>query len=356
MSKAMGNLMSSITDSPSSPEPVSRGSSQNPVPPLEQQQPSSPTPAGPSRRKRPAEDVTHFAKSIGRSMKIRKTDQTELERFASYGSREQNVWLAAQILKVQEKHEALTPPEVRYDVPRRLATKIEAYSFTIIMDPTIAAYIGPKENRKKAGPANILVEHLRANPDWGLTAAIYDDKPKFEVIVQSISKKFTNRRCDIKTKISESLGDPDPLGGDKRIGVLNIVELCEVLILLYKRGNVQVTVQLCARIAFIRHFFVAKVAEGSNTASFWTELDDELVSVRKMSEIRQSKLFKTILASDRACYGDADLDEVALTAGNADTASNHPGSSTSNPWTTQQSNESGNEGFGGGDDDDETEQ
>lgn len=114
---------------------------------------------------------------------------------------------------------------------------------------------------------------MRANPEWGATAAVYmlDDKAKCDVIITPVRRKFTLRRCDLKTKVSnpaypsalwpatiycskrffESLGTLDPINNEKQVNAKNIVELTMTLAQLYPEAQVTVTVQLCARIAFI---------------------------------------------------------------------------------------------------------
>ncbi|KAF9455589.1 hypothetical protein BDZ94DRAFT_1316075 [Collybia nuda] len=134
----------------------------SPVQPSPERPFSSPFPSSPSpmsrvsagcigSRKRPCEDMTQFATTISRAFKLQKHDQDELNLFTKYDPKEQQIWLAASMLKVRERQEAMTPPDVIYTIPKNIENKIEHYSFVILLDPTIAAYI------HKDGPVNMLM-------------------------------------------------------------------------------------------------------------------------------------------------------------------------------------------------------
>ncbi|KAF9466215.1 hypothetical protein BDZ94DRAFT_1252361 [Collybia nuda] len=272
--------------------------------------PSSPCPASgtvlsyPESRKRPLEDMTQFASTVSRSFKLQKKDRDELNMFTKYDPIEQQIWLAASMLKVQEQQATMTPPDAIYVIPKNLENKIEHYSFVILLDPTIASYI------HQDGPLKMITDLLDQNPSWGLTPAVKDNKSKYDVIVTRVCGRLTSRRYDIKKILGDSLGKISAgLDGNGRVDATDIVTLCQALVKIYRSANITVTVQLCARIAFLRYLIAEKP-----TGRFWEGVDKELLSTRTdlPSAARQSRFFGSLLKLDRETYGDADLDELSL--------------------------------------------
>lgn len=304
MPTATSLLMSSITSSPIAPPPDRN----RPSPSTPSRTPSlelSPSPTAPGlvgRRKRRAEDYTQFTKGTSERFKLRKTDAAELQIFANYGLVQQNIVIAAGIFKIREQQEAMNPPDVLYSIPKKIASKIDAFTFSILLNPALNAYLeNPKD--PKAGPMPILMGVLRANPNWGATPTVLGDQTKLEAIEHSIAKKFTNRRYDIKTKISESMGRVDPADSEKRIDALPITDLCRSISTLYARVNLSFTPQLCARIAFLRFVLYSEMMEGGVLRKFWSTVDNELAAVRKMKAAKASKYFVTIVKQDRIRFG-----------------------------------------------------
>jgi len=142
MPTATSLLMSSITSSPIAPPTTRDTSTSTPIRNRTSswELSSSPTAPGPvSRRKRPAEDHSQFAKVTSQRYKLRKTDTAELQNFANvscppvihsepisnlfaqYGLVQQNIIIAAGMFKIREQLEGLNPPDVLYSIPKKIA-------------------------------------------------------------------------------------------------------------------------------------------------------------------------------------------------------------------------------------------
>lgn len=317
----MDTLRRDISSSP--PVPSSPSELSNQLPP-ESSSPTQGTPIPPSNpRKRSFQEFGQYALSVSRSMKLPKTDSDELTRFAKLDSEEKLIWLAAYSLKMAGNQALASAPNVVYNLPKALENNIDHYSFVVLMDPTIAAYINTK-----IGPAVILQGLLEEHPSWGLTPAVKADKTKFDTIMARVRDKLTKRRAEMKKVLARSMGTEDhtqeaePGEPLPRIGAQNIVELCEELVDIYKRADMAVSVPLCARVAFLRH--VLKLGNGAN---YWDTVDTELKSTRDalLDKSKQSKFFQKILDLDRNTYGQAQLAGIPLS-----TPSQLPTASTAN--------------------------
>ncbi|KAF8530077.1 hypothetical protein BU17DRAFT_78625 [Hysterangium stoloniferum] len=252
MPAATSSLMDSITSSPIAPPRDINRLTATSSRTLSLELFSSPAPAPGHCRKQLVEDYTQFTKGTSQRFKLCKTDAAELQDFAKYNIVEQNIVIAAGMLKMREQQEAMNPPDLLYIIPKKLALKIDALTFSILLNPSLNAYLEhPKD--PKAGPMPILM-------------------------------------------LTESMGCPDPNNPVKQIDALTLTELCYAISTIYGRENLSFSPQLCARIAFLTE-------EGGALRKFWAMVDNELASAHKMSNTKASKYFAAIILKDCSRFG-----------------------------------------------------
>ncbi|KAG5649805.1 hypothetical protein H0H81_001935 [Sphagnurus paluster] len=266
------------------------------------------TPQASNHRKRVSEDATQFAMSIGRRVRLRPNNVEELKEIAEMTASQQNVYLAALIMRNQELVELIQPAEAPYQVPASLVAKIEKYSFVLMLDPTISAYSDDH-------PCTQLIEFFHKYPGWGLTSHITEDPTKFKAIVAIIRKEFVTLRNLIKTKIAESIGKETEVEGT--YDSVDILTLCQQIIAI--RGKiapkVKPSLQLCAHIAFLRCTFLSmRSSDGKVPRDFWPKgVDTALETIRtnkKGDAVKISDVFTRILTQDREIHGRANVEAL----------------------------------------------
>ncbi|PPQ85152.1 hypothetical protein CVT24_007955 [Panaeolus cyanescens] len=268
--------------------------------------------------KRPLEDLTQYAATVAHTRKLQRKDEVELERFAKLDTDHKLIWIAGTLLKVHEGQEKLTIPEAAYTLLKSLEAQIDHLSFTLLMDPHAAAYINTK-----IGPLSVLMEKLEQSAEGWITKAIKNDKSKMDTILSKARSRLMHRRSDIKRILFASLAvaisdaeDDTTAGNNAPVAdARNIYVLCEDLLNICKRSGpgIQVTVQLCARVAFLREIATRESATTSNGISkFWENVDKELASTRTdlTDATMQSMFFGKILDNDLKIYGKFDLNSL----------------------------------------------
>lgn len=276
---------------------------------------SSPDPAGSSpaavtTRKRPAEDLSQFAQSIARKKRLRPEDSDELISYSKLSRSEKDIWLASTLLSIEGTVSQLHAPDSQWDLPSMLKKKIDIYSATIILAPTIAAYVSNDVPRK------LLLEILERHPSWGYRPDVKENPYRHNIVVSFISAKLTSRRYTAKKIIAESIGEaPEDPADVKRADALDILALCERLTAnVFKAAKIVVTVPMCARIAFLRLIYIGKPDAGEK---FWSIADDNLKDFRAKFSNDQRKIsskFAKILTQDRQVYGDVDISYMLKSA------------------------------------------
>jgi len=265
-------------------------------------------------RKRPQSDCSQYALTAGRELKLKKTSQTELVSLSKLASEEREIWVAGHMLKLMERMDMLQPPNAIFVLPKSLEQKIDSYAFLLIMSPKIAAYV------QDDVPTKLLHKLIDIHPEWGLPADAKNEKHKMDVVTKRVQNKLTDRRHDVKKMINASLiieNPDDTVAADTpskptKLKKSDIVNLCQALINIYKPAALKVTVQMCARIAFLR----AVLTENPNSSRYWEIVDNNLERVRKDcagDKNKISKAFYQVLGHDRTQYvGDAtSLDAVS---------------------------------------------
>ncbi|KAJ6468480.1 hypothetical protein DFH09DRAFT_1294708 [Mycena vulgaris] len=307
------------------PSPTRRSSTVVPLQPTETDNPSEPEEddecsSSPSLgrtnnpRKRPAEDVTQFADSTARNLRLKLSGAESLRQYAKMSAGEQSVWLAAHMLLHTELMESLQPPEIVWHMPPVLEGYIDQYSFLALIDPKTSTYV----KKGKGGPVDRLTNFLLKLPASGLTTAIINDKPKARVVTDRLRTKLTHMRNAIKDVIGDSFGDKAGDSDDPASRPLDIVALCQRVVALganKQPTEVKVSLEMCGRFAFLRETYstLAKNNPGSKATDFWAEVDKDLVKMREAKsndEVRISQCIAYILADDRQAYGTVNLENL----------------------------------------------
>ncbi|KAF7420757.1 hypothetical protein PC9H_011275 [Pleurotus ostreatus] len=287
--------------SPSIP-PTSPSRSTSPIPHIEL--PDQLAPQSMSlTRKRPAEDDSAFIAKTARSHKLAKSDTEELTLFSKHTPGQQRVLLAASLLSIHSKLAKIDPPNAVYAVPSRLVKKMDMIMYRVLLDPSLPAYLTDEIPLKKS------LALLENNTSWGLTKEVKDCENKMHTIATMMRKKFNTGRHDIKGLLISSVGNPHPDDPSRQSDSLNIVELSDSLITLNEKSVTSTSVELCARVAFLR----LAASEKKNTGgSFWKILDTKLVDACKRYQTPQtiSKFFGKILEDDLKKYGTVNVHQA----------------------------------------------
>ncbi|KAH9942015.1 hypothetical protein B0H21DRAFT_751758 [Amylocystis lapponica] len=265
--------------------------------------------------KRPAEDLSQYAAAAGRRVRLKLDNQREAEQFSRLSSSQRQVWTAIHLLKLQEHLEAIQPADAKWNMPDTLAAKIEHYTFAVLVSPALAFYV------RGSGPLKLVMGILEKHPAWGYTRQVKNDKYKADIVEQRVKTRLTDRRSNIKDLIWLSLGPahkppvsdgssskkPEPV-------LLNIVQLCTAVCKKHPNNTPTVSLQMCARFAFLRHMLLQlltnAVLAGKSHRKYWDLVDDQLDIMRKNTEPGMSTLVLTqMLEDDRRIHGDPDIQE-----------------------------------------------
>ncbi|KAJ7083338.1 hypothetical protein B0H15DRAFT_1024163 [Mycena belliarum] len=265
-------------------------------------------------RKRTAADMTQLAEQTGRNLRLKLSSVEALQGYSTMSAPEQSIWLAGQMLLQTELLQGLQAPEAMYHIPAALEGYIAQYSFLVLIDAHASAYV----TKGKAGPFDRLLAYLTKLPDSGLTAAIVRDKSKFDTVKARMRQKLTHNRNAIKDLLADSFGDTSVDPEDPAFRPTNIVDLCQQIVALgahRQPAELKVSLEMCARFAFVRESYVALVKDSTTgkPVDFWKELDKDLGRMREAKNndpVRISQLLSDSLADDRRKYGPVSVDDL----------------------------------------------
>ncbi|KAH9929131.1 hypothetical protein B0H21DRAFT_712055 [Amylocystis lapponica] len=231
--------------------------------------------------KRAAEDLTQFAVSTSRRVRLKKSAEKELNLVAKFSAPQREIWTAAQILKLHDRLEEIQPAEAKWKIPQTLLDKIEHYTFTGLISPALPFYI------KDSTPIKLIMGILEKHPAWGYTKEVKNDKSKADMVKLRVQVRLTDRRAVIKKAILLSLGPElqprNNTASSKRVEAvrLDIVKLCTIIANEHSSTEAVVTVQMCARFAFLRHVFMQMLQKPELAdASYWPLVDKQLDLLR----------------------------------------------------------------------------
>ncbi|KAH9917047.1 hypothetical protein B0H21DRAFT_827875 [Amylocystis lapponica] len=284
--------------------------------------------------KRPAEDLDQYAVLTAHRVRLKPAGQQELERVAKLPPAQRSIWMGGQLLKLNEQLTAIQPTNAQWDIPKTLRDKIENYTFIVLLSPVLSYYLG--KTAGASSPVKLVQGILENHPSWGFTKEVRADKYKCDIVVKRIQVRLTDRRAEIKEAIMLSLG-PDESITEKTVSKaskkkmaghvkLNIVELCQVVVAKYAASNAVVTIQMCARFAFLRKILLEMTKKPQLEASggYWALVDTELSAVRecyKDEPVKLTKLLTQSLKADQEMFGHA---EVPLASTSEDNTINGP--------------------------------
>ncbi|THU95802.1 hypothetical protein K435DRAFT_859152 [Dendrothele bispora CBS 962.96] len=231
-------------------------------------------------------------------------DQVALTEFAQLQDPQKAlIFIAAKVIAMELRLNTMEPASTGYQMSDALKGHIETVTLQVFLDPKLGAYKDQWPNKK-------ALAVLKKNPQWGVTSAVANDKAKMKVIKQKISSRFIHHRNDAKDVIAASLGTFHEENGKFEGTSIGIVELCQQLIRAVggRSFDLEVTVPLCARAAFIRKSYKKAFKEAGNVkpTDFWGKVDQDLKTVRDEKEndpARISKVMSKILNNDREKYG-----------------------------------------------------
>lgn len=309
--------------------------SENPTQP--NAEPSSPSTASNSLssahsvstgNKRAAEDLTEFTAMTLRRVRLKTSGQMELHYAAKLTPAQRSIWTAAQILKVHDRLDDIQPVDAKWQIPETLWDKIEHFTFAGLVSPALPFYL------KDASPVRLVMGILEKHPHWGFTKDVKSNKSKHDIVKARVQMRLTDRRAAIKKAIMLSIGPspqlepnpvttseehqsqapvtPIPVSKKKHTGAvrINIVKLCTAIANEHSESEVVVTIQMCARFAFLRHVFVQSICNPAlATWSYWPLVDMQLQLLREQYVGKPSSITTVLtmmLNNDRRDYGQPD--------------------------------------------------
>ncbi|KAI0069603.1 hypothetical protein K474DRAFT_1774793 [Panus rudis PR-1116 ss-1] len=272
-----------------------------------------------SKRKRTVstDDTSQLIESLRRHIRLKTASVEQLTQFAKLSPIEQGIFLAGTLLKVTEQleaHNSSAPSEDGYQIPTTLSSKMECYANMVLLSPLLGAYV-----TEPTTPADLVIKILERHPQYGLTAEVKNNSVKHDKIFRTIQSRCTALRSTMKKQVWASLGKYDQSTG-KFTGAQDIVSFTKALAAsAAKRAGkvtVVVTVQLCARFAYIRETMVTEVRAGrvrpDGKDKFWEKVDANLKAVRdkydghpKVAQ-RITQVFTKALDRDYETFGHSD--------------------------------------------------
>ncbi|GBE79610.1 hypothetical protein SCP_0208100 [Sparassis crispa] len=211
------------------------------------------------------------------------------------------------MLKIEEHLEAIQPADAQWDLPRTLKDKIDHYTFALLLSPVLPFYLA--KNTAPLGPIKLVMGILEKHPLWGFTKEVKGDKYKFDIVVKRVQTRLTDRRAELKEVITLSLGPeglseahgeqmgtvskapkkktPDPVQ-------LDVVELCKALAAKHAATHVIISLEMCARVAFLRKLLLEMIKNPQlePTGGYWAFVDAQLSIILKDD---QGKYGRTII-------------------------------------------------------------
>jgi len=266
-------------------------------------------------------DMTQYVGMVARHVKLRKTDHDELLRASKLSERERSLFSLAKLMKMQEQLEVIQPGNTVWEIPKLLYNEIEHYTYAILCSSALPVYVADHY------PEKIIIKILEANPSWGYTSEVKNNIPKRDIVASRARGRLTDRRSSIKTAILLSLGT-ELLTTHKAMHLvrqsgkakaptpekLNILQLVAEVAALHKSAPVRVTLEVCARIAYLRRRLL-KLIEVDTTqyASYWVIVDKKLFELRSAETAAQiSRTFVRALREDQKTFGVVDDNEYVV--------------------------------------------
>ncbi|KAI0692912.1 hypothetical protein BC835DRAFT_1492150 [Cytidiella melzeri] len=268
--------------------------------------------------KRPRDnDAGETSTRVARKLKL-DNKESELLAFASkMPLNEQILFSIGLSLRTMTKVDQMQPADATFKLPEVLKGKIELYSYNALVSPQATGYL--------EDGARIVLSILERHPKWGLTPEIKENPTHYHVVCSRVYERFNDRRRHIKLAIAESMGTVNQQNPDgDRLNVSDIFTLVSNATKLkgtssMNLNSVNITVQMLARFAFLRHMLLELPAK----ANYWKTVDKQLQDIRKrfngQSKQAISTFFKQILDDDIEEFGTNkanhldDLGSAALT-------------------------------------------
>jgi len=254
---------------------------------------SLPLPLSALSAKRKGDEL--LAERTSRKMKLLPSGEKQLFSFVTTAVEEKPIWIAAMMIKCLEKLDNIQPATAQYKLSPMLWGKIENLAIQVLECPALTGY--------RDDATKLVIEILERHPQWGLTPEVKETQAKFDVIVDRVQTRLTERRSDIKWVMT-------------RFPAANVVDLTVQILAKLRRGMKHSTImdtkpnlRLCARVAFLR-----KILGEDSSAKYWKTVDKQLESIRvKFTAYPNpqesiSRLFQIVLQDDISLYGRVDLD------------------------------------------------
>ncbi|EIW54555.1 uncharacterized protein TRAVEDRAFT_52251 [Trametes versicolor FP-101664 SS1] len=276
----------------------------------------------PARRRRADEmdDLGQHAEWAAQHVRLKPAGAQELKRVAQLDRHQREILTTAMLLKLQEQIESIIPADAQWSISENLKEKIELYTFTVLCSPKLALYVD------KQAPTKLVLGILERHPSWGYTKDIKCDKYKRDIIAARVGTRLSDRRSDIKETIMLSLGpdgQPAPSSTTAASGVnkqspqlLHVVDLCQAII---DKGpnsiceDVKVTLQMCARVAFLRKILAALIMNPrAKFDKYWNIVDAQLITLRAIKDdAKINQQLTLFLTQDLELYGNTSLPSAA---------------------------------------------
>ncbi|KAJ3569501.1 hypothetical protein NP233_g5005 [Leucocoprinus birnbaumii] len=268
-----------------------------------------PTSAGErTKNKRKLEDLGQVALSAGRSKKLIKTSQDELDSLASMSVPERQMWIASTVLSIRDRSIPQVDAPVNtsvWRVPKELGNYIDRQCFVVLMNPDTPRYADKEDNSAAAsipepGPFETIWKLITKKRGIGYHSSMKSERAKKSIIDSRIRKTLSSRRCDIKKKILESLGATNK-DGSMKIPSQDLAELTQATVYILKCAQLKVTYKRMARIAYLRNAYLAVMEKPD--LDYWSFVDKSLHEARSKSIARQNQYMTLILHTDVHTFG-----------------------------------------------------
>ncbi|KAF5371373.1 hypothetical protein D9615_009667 [Tricholomella constricta] len=258
-------------------------------------------------RKRPGEDLTQFSELVAREKKLKADEKTALLKFTKRSEAERSVIMYSEVLQLTSFMRTLTPPEVVFSIPEGLKKRIDNACFESLTEHSAAAYV------TNDVPVNVVVAKLKESSF--VEKITRDDKGAWDAVTSRVRAKLSDQRYLIKTAILESMfaSKPKKKKGNlvepwvpvPRESPLTILDTCVAVVNVHKAAKVKTSVELCVRVAFLRHI----LHKFPTIADYWELIDRELASARsKHTEPKHlSKFFVKVLEMDKKEFGEVEI-------------------------------------------------
>lgn len=254
------------------------------------------------------DDLVQYADQVARRVRLKPAGQQELRGLAMLTMDERIIWIAAHILRSEERLEVIQPADAQWVLPKLLKDKIDIYSYLLLVSPSLSFYV------KQSIPVSRMKKLLEHHPQWGYTTEVRNDTYRSGIVMKRIQDRLTDRRAELKHIIWLSLGPdmlPSSASAKARAAAakIDILTLCEAVIIKHSGLGVVVkpTLEMCARFALLRRVLVEVLTETTlNVKDYWDRVDERLDGIRGMfpNEPRKiTKLFMNILEADKKDFG-----------------------------------------------------